>query len=88
MQITDTHVWWYYWLDRVNKDLNLSIDIENFVAKRPNLGIKIPKTYMYEYIDKQRLILGAVKRNGNATKESWLETHTKIGLEEAKDRLP
>lgn len=64
MQITDVHVWWYYWLDKVNKDLNLSIDIENFVAKRPNLGIVIPKTYMYEYIDKQRLISGNQKDVG------------------------
>ena len=40
--------------------MNLGVDVENFVAERPSLGTKIPKTYMYEYIDKQREIFQVV----------------------------
>lgn len=57
-KIQDVTVWWYYWLNKVNEELKLGVDIEKFEAKRPVLGLKIPKTYMYDYIDKQREIAG------------------------------
>jgi hypothetical protein len=57
MKITDTHVWWYYWLNRVKEDLKVDIDIENFNAERPVLGAIIPKTFMMDYVDKHREIM-------------------------------
>jgi hypothetical protein len=57
MKITDTHVWWYYWLNRVKEDLKVDIEIENFNAERPVLGAIIPKTFMMDYVDKHREIM-------------------------------
>ena len=57
-EITDTHFWWYYWLTRVKDELKIDIDIGKFKAQRPLLGLKIPKTYMMDYVDKEREISG------------------------------
>lgn len=57
-EIKNTRIWWYFWLDKVVKELKLDIDIEKFNAGRPTLGLEVPKTYMYEYIDKQLEISG------------------------------
>ena len=49
-EIKDTRIWWYFWLDKVVRELKLDIDIEKFNAARPTLGLKVPKTYMYDYM--------------------------------------
>lgn len=57
-QIKDTIVWWFYWLNIVNKEWKLDLDIETFTAERPTLGLQVPKVFMMNYVEKEREISG------------------------------